>query len=385
MNLKKLAAGIETYRLLYEKRPAKLSELYYEGIVDDLRTFVCPASGTRSVLQTEIDTKGDYLLGEVGKDLVRERGAFHTPGQAFAIFPDGTISAVTDSAPASTAPAVASPARTVEPTVTVAPAPTQQSPVPPETTAPNPTTSSAASALPRRKLTVKQQIAAERGDTAEVRALVSGSEPNARDELFRRTALTWSIYLNDRAAFERFIAAGADVNAADDRGATPLFAAAELAMQFDTSVMAETLVAKGAGRDGGVPRLGLTPLMHAANSNAPGVVRAILSKLDPTHIDARTSDGKTALIVAATVGAADIVRMLLDKGAKVDGADGTGATPLIYAAGYAFPGTTATVSLLLSKGAEPNARDQSGHTPLSRAKQYGPQEVVEILRRAGAQ
>jgi ankyrin repeat protein len=231
---------------------------------------------------------------------------------------------------------------------------------------------------------VERILAAERGDTPEVRALVQGKDPNARDKVHQRTALMWTIVLNDRAAFERFIDAGANVNAVDDEGSTPLLLVAELAMKNDTTSMADVLVAKGADVAVRTSGQGFTPLMHAANSNAPGVARAILSKLDPKDVDVRNSDGMTALIVAASVGAGEVVRMLLEKGAKVDGRDAEDKTPLMHAAGHVFPGSVATVKLLLEKGADTNARDKAGNTPLSEAKQYGPPEVVGILQKAGA-
>jgi ankyrin repeat protein len=227
-------------------------------------------------------------------------------------------------------------------------------------------------------------LAAQRGETPEVDALVRGKDPNARDTVHQRTALMWTIVRDDTANFDRFMAAGADVNAKDAEGSTPLLVAAELAMKHDTTAMAEALVAKGAdvaARPGGQ---GLTPLMHAANGNAPGVAQAILSKLDAKDVDVRTGDGMTALSIAAAVGASDVVEMLLAKGAQVDGRDKRDKTPLMHAAGHSFPGTVPTVTLLLGKGADVNARDKEGRTPLSAAKQSGPPELAEMLRKAGA-
>ncbi len=233
---------------------------------------------------------------------------------------------------------------------------------------------------PARNPKLEQILAAQRGETPEVQALVQGTDPNARDKVHQRTALTWTIFLNDQAAFDRFIATGADVNAKDDEGSTPLLAAAQFAMKHDTTAMAEALVAKGA--DVALRTQGLTPLMHAANSNAPGVAQAILSKLPAGEVDARNSNGMTALSIGASVGASEVVRLLLEKGAKVDGRDEAGKTPLMHAAGHAFPGTVTTVIVLLEKGADAKARDKAGNTPLSEAKQHGPPEAVEILQQA---
>jgi ankyrin repeat protein len=232
---------------------------------------------------------------------------------------------------------------------------------------------------------LQEILAAERGETPEVRALVAGKDPNARDKPHRRTALMWSIILNDGAAFDRFIAVpGADVDAEDDRGETALSQAAQFGMKHNTTPMVEALLGKGADVSGSTEPNGLTPLMHAANGNVLGVARALLARIDPREVDRRSARGRTALVIGASVGAADIVRLLLEKGAQVDGVDEEGKTPLIHAAGRRFPGTLATVELLLGQGADPNARDKLGNTALSQARQYGPPGVVELLQKAGA-
>jgi uncharacterized protein len=243
-------------------------------------------------------------------------------------------------------------------------------------------TGSAATAQSPR---LQEILAAERGETPEVRALVAGKDPNARDKPHQRTALMWSIILNDRAAFDRLIAVpGADVSAKDDRGETALTQAAQFAMKHNTTPMVEALLGKGADVSGPTDPKGLTPLMHAANGNAPGVARALLTRIDPRDVDRRSSRGRTALLIGASVGAADVVRLLLEKGAQVDGLDEEGKTPLIHAAGRRFPGTLATVELLLGQGADPNVRDKQGNTALSQARQYGAPGVVELLQKAGA-
>ena len=237
---------------------------------------------------------------------------------------------------------------------------------------------------PPRK-TVQEILAAERGETPEVRALVAGKDPNARDQAHKRTALMWSIFLADEKAFERLIALpGADVDAVDDRGETALLQAAEFAMKYDTTPIVEALLAHGArvtsvseGRD-------MTPLMHAANGNSPGVAQALLAKVDAKELERRNAEGRTALAIAAMVGAAEVAEMLLEKGAQIDGRDDGGKTPLIVAAGYQFPGTEATVALLLKKGANPKLKDQAGNTALSEAKRRGSAGVVELLTKAGA-
>jgi serine/threonine-protein phosphatase 6 regulatory ankyrin repeat subunit B len=233
---------------------------------------------------------------------------------------------------------------------------------------------------------VDRILAAERGETPEVQALLAGTDANARDAAHKRTALMWSIQLNDQAAFQRFINAGADVNAVDASHETALDFAVEFAMQYDTTAIVEALLAKGADPMAGAGSGGgMAPLIHAANANSVGVTRALLAKIDPKTIDGSTSDGMTALIAAASVGARDVAYLLLEKGASIDRYDLQGRTPLIHAASKQFPGTTETVKLLLEMGANPTARDKDGHTALSEAQQRGSADVIALLKKAGAQ
>lgn len=88
--------------------------------------------------------------------------------------------------------------------------------------------------------------------------------------------------------------------------------------------------------------------------------------------------GRMALHFAAEADHADIVRILLDKGANVHARDShLDWMPLHHAANY---GNTGVVRVLLARGADPEARDDGGRTPLRLAKEKGHIEVVEILR-----
>ena len=84
--------------------------------------------------------------------------------------------------------------------------------------------------------------------------------------------------------------------------------------------------------------------------------------------------GKTALAYAAREGHLDVTRLLVERGANLELADGNGVTPLIGAILNAsiFPresrGHAATIwpsrTLLLDAGANVNAMDWYGETPL---------------------
>lgn len=78
-HLKTLAGAIKVYRLVHEgKNPAKLSELYYEGLVESVSVFACPASGKNLPGAQAIDELCDYeLVGQGENWNVREKTARH--------------------------------------------------------------------------------------------------------------------------------------------------------------------------------------------------------------------------------------------------------------------------------------------------------------------
>src|SRR5205823_4768231 len=95
-----------------------------------------------------------------------------------------------------------------------------------------------------------------------------------------------------------------------------------------------------------------------------------------------TEFGLTVLMAAAQGGGeVEIARLLIDKGARVDVADKSGGTALMYAADR---GKAEFVRLLLAKGADVNARDKSGATALKAARAGKHPEVEAILKAAGA-
>jgi cytohesin len=123
----------------------------------------------------------------------------------------------------------------------------------------------------------------------------------------------------------RLLADGADVNAKDKNGNTPLHAAAH---QGDRDV-AELLIAKGAEIGArGIDEI--TPLYEAARQNHPEVAGLLIAK--GADVNARTKSGYTPLQIAAENGNPDVAKVLLDHGADVNAKDKKeGATPLLWA------------------------------------------------------
>jgi ankyrin repeat protein len=101
---------------------------------------------------------------------------------------------------------------------------------------------------------------------------------------------------------------------------------------------------------------GLTPLLMAAGSGHAEVVKILLQR-------GARSQMVDALREAAAGGHLEVVRTLLQAGAPVDGRDGLGLTPLMYAIGRGVPRPD-VMKALLDSGAAVNAVDMYGRTAL---------------------
>ncbi len=141
------------------------------------------------------------------------------------------------------------------------------------------------------------------------------------------TALHRAISVNDAAKADALVRAGADVNAANRYGVTPLSLA-------------------------------------AASANASLLELLLKSGADTKKADAALRDGRTLLMLAARTGNADAINLLVAKGGNVNVAETrTGSTALMWAAVENRP---AAVRVLIAAGADVNARSkvtQYPHTP----------------------
>ena len=97
--------------------------------------------------------------------------------------------------------------------------------------------------------------------------------------------------------------------------------------------------------------------------------------LDGLYVNAKDSDGNTALIRASRDGQADVVERLLIEGADVNAKSKSGYTALMLASRR---GRADIVKLLLEqKGIEVNAKDSDGDTALMRASRNEHTDITE--------
>jgi ankyrin repeat protein len=108
------------------------------------------------------------------------------------------------------------------------------------------------------------------------------------------------------------------------------------------------------------------------------------------EVNKASSSGITPLLMVAEVGWADVLDMLLNRGATVDSAPSgkraednkiAGSTPLIGATKYNHPDC---VKRLLAQHANPNHQNQSGISALMLAAEQGYFDCVKLLVQSGA-
>lgn len=170
--------------------------------------------------------------------------------------------------------------------------------------------------------------AADGGDLATLtRLLREGAAVDSRDAR-GRTALLVATHRNHLAIAETLIRAGADVNAKDAIEDSPfLYAGAEGRLEILKLTLASADLKS-------VNRFGGTALIPAAHHGHVETVRALLDTvIDIDHVNRL---GWTALLEAVILGDgglqhAEIVRLLVARGARTDLADREGVTPLQHA------------------------------------------------------
>ncbi|TWU50502.1 Ankyrin repeats (3 copies) [Rubripirellula tenax] len=134
-------------------------------------------------------------------------------------------------------------------------------------------------------------------------------------------------------------------------------------------------LAAGTKVDAPDPDRKYTALLMAAYNGHSHVVKVLLE--NGAEVDARDFEGKTPLIHAASGPFPDAVAMLIDAGANINATETTeGFTALMTAAAM---GEADVVKLLLVRGADPTVVDADNDTAKNHAINAGKSDVAELL------
>ena len=213
--------------------------------------------------------------------------------------------------------------------------------------------------------------------------LGGGAQIEAADDLGNRALMLAASYGKVELVL-LLLEAGADVNARNKQGLTAVM----LATVEGQATTARIVMEKGGATLDAADRRGDQALMLAARKGDPDLTRLLL--LAGTATEARNLEGMTALMVASSMHHADelasmgqlaVVRMLLEARAPADieAEDREGGTPLMLAAAA---GSAPLVRLLLEKGAKVDAVDARGLSAMELALRGAHDDCVSVLRDA---
>src|SRR5262252_8472557 len=207
-------------------------------------------------------------------------------------------------------------------------------------------------------------------------------------------SLAGKIQAGDRAAALKMIAAGADVNAAQGDGTTPL----HWAVYKIDAELTRALLARGA-KPNVMNNYGSSPLAEAVKAADARLVGMLLDAGSDANVP--NQEGQTALMLAARAGSVDVARLLVGHGAQVNAKEKwRGQTALMWAVDARSSELT---RFLISQKADVNARalandwpsqmtgeprnqyrPTGGLTPLLYAARSGCTDCVQALLDAGA-
>ena len=214
-------------------------------------------------------------------------------------------------------------------------------------------------------------LAAWNGHTEIVRYLVDLPEGDVNHAYgFAATALHCAARQKHPDVVKVLIDAGADIEAQDNDGYSPLFLPS-ISGGVDT---VKVLLRAGADVRA-TDTTGNTCLMFAAHHGHIETVRTLLC-MPEVGLDNPGEHGSTALHDAACQGHPDVLQALLDAGADTEAKDAEGRSVLLVASSTH---EVKSVKVLVEAGAEVRATDDEGNTCLIIAAYFGYTEIVRYL------
>mmetsp|Transcript_23565 Transcript_23565/g.73958 ORF Transcript_23565/g.73958 Transcript_23565/m.73958 type:complete len:575 (-) Transcript_23565:322-2046(-) len=208
-------------------------------------------------------------------------------------------------------------------------------------------------------------LAVDMGDDDMVRLLLSSEADVDATDAQGRTALSWACFSGFASTARLLLEAGASPLVQDERGMSPCMLAAfkgqfetvqELLDHCDDALLAQVLVQSS--------KDGRTPLLWAAASSSEPAAAFIINLLLSAGADGtkRTSQGSSALLLAAHKGNANAIVALIGAGADLSAVDAAGRNALHRAI---LSGRVDAVAALVAGGGAPllQGQDKQGRTP----------------------
>lgn len=242
-------------------------------------------------------------------------------------------------------------------------------------------------------------LAADKGYVEVVGALLSAhANPNFK-VMDVRPILMDAVEKGHVDVVSALLRAGADPNWVGDFGVNPLRAAASIGRRDIIRALMDAAANPGlplnlASRTGDTKSVNLwlsvgadvntrlgdsTPLISAARGGHVEVVKILLDK--GAKLDMTDQYRQTALAYAAMADSGEIITLLVSKGADINEKNDVGTTAIMAAAAK---NNVAALRKLIDLGADVNAKDSSGKTVLTYALQDKQSRVVQILQQVGA-
>jgi ankyrin repeat protein len=152
----------------------------------------------------------------------------------------------------------------------------------------------------------------------------------------------------------------------------------DAAIFLNDAAAVKRLLDNGADVNANIGEHNETALILAAQFADAQIVRLLLER--GAQLEARDNYDRTALFCAPVP--SEIFDILLDKGANLHVRDEDGTTKLMKIIPFASP--LESVKELINRGIDVNARDDGGETALSLAKASGFVAVAQLLESVGA-
>jgi hypothetical protein len=205
----------------------------------------------------------------------------------------------------------------------------------------------------------------------------SAQVPPTESEVARYGGMHAAAHRGHSEQLEKLIKNGGNVNARDSYGRTPLHVAT-FARQRDTI----RVLARSGADLGALERDRYDAVTIAAVANDEETLRLLLSLGASAKLVTSRYDG-TALIAAAHLGHAGVVKQLIAAGAPLDHVNNLHWTAMIEAVvlGDGGPGHQETLRALIAAGANPQLADRQGRTPLMLARARGYAPMAQMLER----